>query len=42
MNPTDYRSESAKKRYGAFQSSSSRFAPPGDLVINESDPNHPG
>ncbi|KAK2156253.1 hypothetical protein LSH36_217g00007 [Paralvinella palmiformis] len=36
------RTESAKRKQGAFQSSSSRFAPPRDVVLAETDPSNPG
>ena len=36
------RTESGRKKQGTFQSSSSRFAPPRDVVIEEADPTYPG
>ena len=36
------RSESAKKRNYAFQTSSSRFVPPRDVKLEETDPANPG
>lgn len=41
-HPSAPRSISAKKRQGAFASSSSRFALPRDVVLNETDPANPG
>lgn len=36
------RNDSAKRKQGAFKSSSSRFAPPRDVVLEETDPSNPG
>lgn len=36
------RTETGKKKYEAFQSSSSRFAQPRDVVVEETDPSNPG
>ena len=42
INPGVPRTASAKRKQGAFASSSSRFAPPRDVVLDESDPAYPG
>lgn len=40
--PAPPRTDDGKRKQGAFQSSSSRFAPPRDVVIDETDPSMPG
>ena len=42
VSPANPRTKAAKKKHGSFQSSSSRFAPPRDIVVEESDPAQPG
>ena len=40
--PAAARTIAAKRNQGSFKSSSSRFDPPRDIVIEESDPLNPG
>ena len=40
--PGPPRTNDGKRKQGAFQSSASRFAPPRDVVIEETDPSMPG
>lgn len=42
LSPGKPRNDSAKRKQGAFQSSASRFAPPRDVVLEETDPANPG